>query len=429
MWKKHLSLLIIVFGVIGYCLAAGLFNAGVIVDYPTSQIFQFVTLVKQIFFSALKMLITPIVLFSLLSGMMHISAVSHLGQLGKTTLFYYLTTTTIAICIGLFVVFFIHPWQVSAEKVEPGQKIESTYQSPAKQVNQKEASLMSVASKMAKTIFVNPINAFADNNILGIVFWAFLIGLAFMAIGPVDQDIVKLITQFNLVLNKILGWVILFAPLGVFAIAFTFYFQYTGTILWQLLSFMAVVFGATMFHGLVVLPMFLKFFTEVSIVEFFKKSSKALLLAFSTSSSAATLPVSIKVCEEEFNVSPSVSSFVLPLGATMNMDGTALFEGVAAIFLAYIFHIELNTISMVSIFLMAVISSIGAPGMPSGSMSGMQMVLLAAGIPLEGIGVLMVVERPLDTFRTAVNVQGDIIGAIVVDRTISKQSPADVSTV
>jgi Na+/H+-dicarboxylate symporter len=146
-----------------------------------------------------------------------------------------------------------------------------------------------------------------------------------------------------------------------------------------------------------------------------------LLVAFSTSSSAATLPVSMKTAQEKLGVSQSVSSFVLPLGATMNMDGTALFEAVAAIFLAYLYGIELSTLMVITVFLMAMISSIGAPGMPTASMSGMQIVLLAVGIPLEAIAILLIIERPLDTFRTTVNVQGDLIGTLVVQHYLNRR--------
>ncbi len=142
--------------------------------------------------------------------------------------------------------------------------------------------------------------------------------------------------------------------------------------------------------------------------------------ALTTSSSSAALPVTIATCEERFGVSKGVSGFVLPLGATMNMDGTALFEGIAAVFLAHIFGIELTGASLVAVFLMTIVSSVGAPGMPSGSISGMQMVMLAVGIPLEAIGILMVIERPLDTFRTAVNVEGDMIGALITQRRLDR---------
>jgi len=171
----------------------------------------------------------------------------------------------------------------------------------------------------------------------------------------------------------------------------------------------------TLVHGLIVLPTIGLVFARRSPLKTLRQISRPLLVAFSTSSSSATLPVSMQTCDEELGIHPSVSSFVLPLGATMNMDGTALFEAVAAIFLAYLYGIELSNIAVVTIFLMAMISSIGAPGMPTASMSGMQMVLIAVGIPLEAIAILLVIERPLDTLRTAVNVEGDLIGAMVVD--------------
>ena len=156
-------------------------------------------------------------------------------------------------------------------------------------------------------------------------------------------------------------------------------------------------------------------------VRLVRSIAQPLLVAFSTSSSAATLPVSMKTAQEKLGVSQSVSSFVLPLGATMNMDGTALFEAVAAIFLAYLYGIELSTLMVITVFLMAMISSIGAPGMPTASMSGMQIVLLAVGIPLEAIAILLIIERPLDTFRTTVNVQGDLIGTLVVQHYLNRR--------
>jgi len=141
-----------------------------------------------------------------------------------------------------------------------------------------------------------------------------------------------------------------------------------------------------------------------------------MLVALSTSSSLATLPVTMRAAEDNLQIDPSVTSFVLPLGATMNMDGTALFEAVGAVFLAYLFGIDLSAVTIFIIFLMAMVASIGAPGMPSASMAGMQMVLLAVGIPLEGIAILLIVERPLDTIRTALNVEGDMTGAAIVTR-------------
>ena len=214
-------------------------------------------------------------------------------------------------------------------------------------------------------------------------------------------------------------------PIGIFAILFDFTIRLSadsglgGSFLTQLLEFGLLVVVLTLIHGLVFLPLVAWITTGTSPVTLLRKIARPLMVAFSTSSSAATLPISMRTAEDDLGVNNSVSSFVLPLGATMNMDGTALFEAVAAIFLAYLYGIELSTVMMFTIFLMAMVASIGAPGMPSASMSGMQMVMLAVGIPLEAIAILLVIERPLDTIRTSINVEGDLIGCLVVDRFVN----------
>lgn len=428
-YKKYLSFWVIFAGIFGYVLSMLIGAPEVLGDSIFQILMGWVGVFKGAFFSALKMLVVPLVFFSLLSGLMQIAEVAQVGSLGKYALTYYFGTTIIAISIGLFVVFFVHPW---TEFQSDGPQMNTVVQSksallgaaeaPKKKVDEAGQTTAAIIGKLAKRVFVNPIKAFSENNILGVVFWAFLIGLAFIYTHSQVGVLKSFVDEVNGLLNKILSWVILFSPLGVFAIAFDFQVKFSTTIIAQLVAFCVVVFLATGVHGFIVLPMILKKVTGIGFREFFKKAIQPMVFAFSTSSSAATLPISMKTCEEEFGVSPSSYSFVLPLGATMNMDGTALFEGVAAVFLAYVFGIDLSTIAMISLFLMAVISSVGAPGMPSGSMSGMQMVLIAAGIPLEGIGILLVVEKLLDTFRTAINVEGDIIGALVVDHLIKRNT-------
>jgi Na+/H+-dicarboxylate symporter len=277
-----------------------------------------------------------------------------------------------------------------------------------------------VVQGLLSTAFTNPFRALADLNILGIATNAFILGLGLLLAVPKDSPLVTGVQHINDMLHKVLSWVVLTTPIGLYAIIFDVTLKSGGTLLNSLLGFVAVVVGGTLLHGLIILPLIAKFFGGVGPVIFFKKALKPLMVAFATSSSSATLPVSMQTAEEEFGVSQTVASFVFPLGATMNMDGTALYEGIAAVFLAYLFGIELSTTAMVTIFFMAMVSSIGAPGMPSGSMAGMQMVLLGAGIPLEAIGILLVVERPLDTIRTAVNVEGDMIGAIVTQARLGK---------
>jgi Na+/H+-dicarboxylate symporter len=275
--------------------------------------------------------------------------------------------------------------------------------------------------------FSNPISAMANLNIVGIVTSALLFGLAMVICLPKTSPLFQMVRDVNALIMKILGWVIAVLPIGIFAIVFDFTLKVGvsddlgGTFLTQLFQFGVTVTLITLLHGLVILPLLASIVTKQSPIQLLRQVAQPLIVAFTTSSSSATLPVSIKTAEEKLGVESSVSSFVLPLGATMNMDGTALFEAVAAIFLAYLYGIELSSLMIITIFLMAMISSIGAPGMPTASMSGMQIVLLAAGIPLEAIAILLVIERPLDTFRTAVNVNGDLMGSVVVDHLLKRK--------
>jgi Na+/H+-dicarboxylate symporter len=245
-----------------------------------------------------------------------------------------------------------------------------------------------------------------------------------LLVVPQNSPLVTGVHHINKLLHKLIGWVMLATPFGIYAIIFEVTLKSGGTLIDSLLGFCAVVVGATLIHGLFVLPLIAHFFAGVGPLRFFSGAGRPLAVAFATSSSSATLPVTLQTAEDEFQISETVAGFVLPLGATMNMDGTALYEGIAAVFLAYLFGIDLSTTAMVAIFIMAMVSSIGAPGMPSGSMAGMQMVLLGAGIPLEAIGILLIVERPLDMIRTAVNVEGDIVGALVTQCFLDRKGTA-----
>jgi Na+/H+-dicarboxylate symporter len=246
-------------------------------------------------------------------------------------------------------------------------------------------------------------------------------GVAILLSVPSGHPVLAVISGLNRSVNTMIRGIVKLSPIAIFAIVFDITLTSSGNLIQQLALFALLVFVLTMVHGLVVLPTIAKVMTGISPVALFKAISAPLAMAFATSSSAAALPLAKQSAEDNLDVAPEVSSMVLPLGSVMNMDGTALFEGVAAIFLAQLFGVDLSTTGLVMIFIMAMVSSVGAPGMPSGSMSGMQLVLLAAGIPLEAIAILLVIERPLDTFRTAVNVEGDLVATLVIDRWQKKQ--------
>jgi Na+/H+-dicarboxylate symporter len=396
----------------------------------SSPLYSLVQLLKSGFLQLLKMLIAPMIFFSLIGGLLSIGTTVRLKRLGGLTVFYYLSTTSIAILIGLTIVLFIHPWtEYPAISVLASNT--SIDQSHLTLIDPGNDSVTEVLIQIVNQAFVNPFSALVDLNIIGIVTNAILIGLAMLLVLPSNSPAITLVEHVNLVIARVLGWVIMTLPVGIFAILFDFTTRISaesgasGVVLTQLFSFALLILVATMIHGILVLPGIAYLFSGMSPRALFAKLARPLLVALSTSSSSATLPVSMKCAEEELGVSASVRSFVLPLGATMNMDGSALFEAIAAVFLAYLYGIDLSTVSMITIFLMTMIASIGAPGMPSASMAGMQIILISVGIPLEAIGLLLVIERPLDTFRTAVNVEGDLIGTLVIQ---SRLQPDSVET-
>ena len=377
--------------------------------------YECILVLKSVFLSALRMLIAPLIFFSLINGITGIGNIIRLRTLGGVTVSYYLATTGIAIVLALIGVFFIHPWTAYPPVMEV------TIISNDRLLDPNADSIILLVKSLLSQALTNPFAALVNLNILGIVTNAFLIGLAMILVLPANSSLFVTVRDINQVIAKILGWVIRLLPLGIFAILFDFTLKtsadsgHSTAFLHQLLHFALLVVSITIVHGVLILPTIAYFITGTTPAVLFRNIARPMLVAFSTSSSSATLPVTMRTAEENLKIPNSVSSFVLPLGATMNMDGTALFEALAAVFLAYLFGIELSNVMIITIFMMAMIASIGAPGMPSASMAGMQMVLLAVGIPLEAIAILLVIERPLDTIRTAVNVEGDLIGALVVN--------------
>lgn len=419
--SRNLTFWVAFAGVAGYFAALTIGDPDWVTGADAPAFYELIQLLKTTFLALLKMLVAPIIFFSLIGGLLHIGDASRLKSLGGITILYYICTTAIAICIGLAAVFFWHPWVGTVEQITIEAVVQGpNYIPPASFIDQQSGSVLKILTGLLSTAFTNPFTALAELNILGIATNAFMLGLAMVLAVPASSPLVFGVHHINDMLHKVLSWVILTTPFGIFAIIFDVTLKSGGTLISSLLGFVGVVVAATLLHGLVVLPLIGRLVAGVNPLEFFAKAAKPLLVAFATSSSSATLPISMETAEEEFGVSDTVTSFVFPLGATMNMDGTALYEGIAAVFMAYLFGIDLTSAGMVIIFFMAMVSSIGAPGMPSGSMAGMQMVLLGAGIPLEAIGILLVVERPLDTIRTAVNVEGDLIGSLVAQRFFSK---------
>ena len=417
---KNLTVQILIAAVVA-AFGARLFGDSSWLTSPT-PFYDTILMIKVAFLAALKMLIAPMIFFSLISGISNIGNVIRLRRLGGVTVLYYMGTTGLAIVLGLIAVFWIHPWEAYPPALES-----SLVFSESRMIDPGSDSLIAILKQILVMAFANPFHALVNLNIIGIVTSAILLGLAMVITLKPESPVFSIVRDLNQIIMTVLSWIIRLLPIGIFAIIFDFSLrlsisdEFSQDFLTQLLQFSVLVTGLTLFHGFVILPLVAWMTTGQHPVRLVRSIAQPLLVAFSTSSSAATLPVSMKTAQEKLGVSQSVSSFVLPLGATMNMDGTALFEAVAAIFLAYLYGIELSTLMVITVFLMAMISSIGAPGMPTASMSGMQIVLLAVGIPLEAIAILLIIERPLDTFRTTVNVQGDLIGTLVVQHYLNRR--------
>ena len=271
-------------------------------------------------------------------------------------------------------------------------------------------------AEFAHGLFQNPFAALAQGDILAIVVFALVFGAA-LAVGGERFPIVRgAMEELQALSLTVVGWVMKLAPIGVGALLMQLAATQDAEILKSLLHFILVILGTTLFHGAVVLPAFLFAFTGMSPWRFWLGARDALTMAFATSSSAATLPVTLRCAREGLGVRREIAGFVIPLGATVNMDGTALYEGAAALFVARLAGVDLDLGQQLVVVFVSIVGAIGAPGIPSVGMLSMVMVLQAVGLPTEAIALLLPIDRLLDTVRTAVNVEGDMVGSLIVER-------------
>jgi Na+/H+-dicarboxylate symporter len=269
--------------------------------------------------------------------------------------------------------------------------------------------------RLIDNVFMHPLTAIGQNNILTVVFLAVFTGIFIIILGKHGQALLEVINKIFEVIMTAVRWIMRLAPLGIMALLTKLVAEQNIQLLYVLSKYILVVVGATLFHGAVTLPLILWLVTKISPWQFFMSMKEAFITAFSTSSSTATLPVSLLCITENLNIDRDVSRFVLPVGATLNMDGTALYEAMAALFVANLCGIHLALFSQI-IMLTAMLASIGAPGIPSAGMVTMIMVLQSVGLPVQAVAILIAVDRPLDTIRTVVNVEGDCVGACVVQK-------------
>ncbi len=364
----------------------------------------YVAWMGDLFLRALKMIIIPLILSSIVSGIANIGSAHNLSRLGLKTMLYYLSTSTIALLTGLVLV----------NLFKPGVGADLGF---VKEVEGLESAQDSFGDTLLHIIPTNIVQAMAENQMLSIIFFAVLLGFFITKSPQKHQKVLNdFFNAFFDVMMRITLFVIKFTPLGIFGIVAK---QVAGNDnLGELVSrlglFMFVVLAALAIHAFVWLPLLVRFLGKANPLAHFKAMRTPLLTAFSTSSSNATLPLTMDAVENKAGVSNSVTSFTLPLGATINMDGTALYELVGVLFIAQAYGMEMSLSQQIIIVLTGLLASIGAAGIPMAGLVMMSVILSAVGIPLEGIGLILAVDRILDMFRTATNVWSDSCGAVII---------------
>ena len=388
-----------------------------------NAVFNFV---GTLFLNALKMLIVPLIMSSIIVGMMDIEP-DALGRLGYKTLIYYAASSLVAILIGLLVVNMLQPGIADGEPVREMIGLSADTGDVIERVEGKGSG--DLAEVFIRMIPPNIVSAAAEGKMLGLIFFSLLFGFFVSRVKGQPGETLKNFWNGLLdVMMQMTEWVMLFAPIGVFALVANVLMASGLDAFKPLAVFFFAVLIALAMHLLLVMPAVLKFIARVSPAAHFRAMMPALLTAFSTSSSSATLPITIDCVENRAGVSNRVSGFTLPLGATVNMDGTALYECVAAMFIAQAYGLSLDLTTQFTIVLIALLTSIGVAGIPSASLVAITIILSAIGLPVEAVGMILVVDRVLDMCRTAVNVFSDSVAAVTIARLEGEQTRLTVGS-
>jgi len=390
---------------------------------PAEFVLNYIKPVGTIFINCLKMIAVPLVLASLIVGVANLGDVAKLGRIGGKTIAAYLSTTVVAVSIGLILVNVFQPGKSlptsTRDNLMALYDSNVTSRTTVAESLKNQSPLQPVVDMVPENIF-----AAASNNgsMLQVVFFALLVGIALLQI-PTKKGtpVIAFFDGLNDVIIKIVGFIMVLAPYGVFALMASLIVEITGedpdsalSLLLALLKYSLVVLFGLALMVLLVYPLILKVFTKIKYLDFLRALRPAQLLAFSTSSSSATLPVTMKQVEEELGISEEVSSFVLPLGATINMDGTCLYQGVAAVFIAQALGLDLSLSQQLMIVLTATLASIGSAGVPGAGLIMLIIVLESIDVPAAGLALILAPDRILDMFRTVVNVTGDAMVCSVV---------------
>jgi Na+/H+-dicarboxylate symporter len=374
---------------------------------PAPAVLYGAKLAGTLFLDLLRMVLVPLVFASIVTGVANLRAHAAMHRVWKTTIAFFLFSMALAIVIGFG----------AAQIFRPGEGLHLAMFADATQGYQaRQMPLPDYIAQFLHGLFQNPFKAFASGEILAVVIVAIFLGIALVVGGERYRNIRTLIGELQEICLLIVGWIMRLAPLGLAGLLLQLVATQKAELLASLAHFIVVVTGTTLFHGLVVLPGLLWLVTGISPLHFLKGAREALITAFVTSSSSATLPVTLRCVQQHLHVKKDIADFVIPLGATGNMDGTALYEAAAALFVARLAGIELDLASQMIVFAVAMLGAIGAPGIPSVGMLSMVLVLESVGLPTAAIAILLPIDRLLDTTRTAVNVEGDMVGALIVQK-------------
>jgi Na+/H+-dicarboxylate symporter len=399
LFKKNLTQQILIAMLLG-CVVGGILNFWVELTAIQWLINNVLHVIGQIFVRLLSMLVVPLVFVSLVCGVAALGDIGKLGRLGGKALLFYLATTAVAISLALTI----------ATIVSPGQG----YHLEVQQLTYSASTPPTIAQTIIELVPKNPIQAMAQGQMLPLIIFSLLFGIALLMAQDLGKRFAKGFNDLNEINLQIVVIVMKFAPIGVFClISKTFAVEGFGAIK-PLLDYFLVVIVTLLIHAFIVYPLLLKWLSRLDIGIFLRKMRRVQIFAFSTASSNATIPVNIENAEKHLGVDNSVAAFTIPLGATINMDGTAIMQGVATLFIANVYNIDLTLVDYITVILTATLASIGTAGVPGVGLVMLAMVLKQVGLPVEGIALIIGIDRLLDMLRTAVNVTGDAVATVIL---------------
>ncbi len=361
--------------------------------------------IGKMFVNALKMLVVPLVFFSLICGVCGIGNIKMLGRIGTKSFALYMLTTAIAIATAISI--------AAVMGIGKGMNLISDATFTGRDAPPLSQVIIDIIPK-------NPINSMANGDMLPIIFFSILVGISMLLVGRKAKSFIEGAEIANEIMMKMVNIVMAVAPYAVFALIAKAMSDLGMGLLASLAGYVMVLVGSLMFHLFVTMMIVLKIFSGLSPVKFIKKIRTAQVFAFSTASSNATIPVTLRTVTKRFGVNNSVASFTVPFGATINMDGTAIMQGVATVFIANVYGVDLGITGYLTVILMSVLASIGTAGVPGVGLIMLSMVFVQVGLPIEGIGLVLGVDRLMDMIRTAVNVSGDAVVSTVVAKSEGK---------